>query len=214
MSSFESRNGFNNGTNFPSGGGLHINPNNNRPPTKPRTIAPTYPMYHGHVPPQPARAAPTTMASPLGTSLINKTAPPTASLLVDRRVEHMEENMKRLKDQVDSINAMIKERKLDNEMDAAVSSWMNATATQDTTEYVTLEDDIATLVAHMKPTHVEEGTTLSVAYPMHKVRIDDNIAIVMRRRIVDRDTAQISGSWVVVNKPGNDNGALVSDFTF
>jgi len=154
------------------------------------------------------------MASPLGTSLINKTTPPTASLLVDRRVEHMEENMKRLKDQVDSISAMIKERKLDNEMDAAVSSWMNATATQDTTEYVTLEDDIAALVAHMKPTHVEEGTTLSVAYPMHKVRIDDNIAIVMRRRIVDRDTAQISGSWVVVNRPGNGNGALVSDFTF
>ena len=218
MSSFESRNGYNNGMSFPSSGGLHVNPNNNnRPVAKPRSVSAPYPMYHGHVAPQPVvRSVMPSAPQPLGTSLINRSAStaPTASLLVDRRVEHMEENVKRLKDLVESLAATLKERKYENEVDASVSSWMSATVTHTTKEYITLDEDIAAVVARVSPSVVNEGTKLSVAYPMHKVLVDDNIAIVMRRRMVDSETAQISGSWVVVNVPSAEQSTLVSDFSF
>ena len=162
-----------------------------------------------------ASSASSTASCPLGTSLINRSSTaPTASLLVDRRVEHLEENMKRVRDELDSLIASIKEGKHGTELDASVGSWMHATTIHATTEYVTLDDSIASVVAQVKPTLVQEGTMLSVSYPMHKVAVGDRVVIVMRRRMVDPETAQISGSWVIVNVPGAEPSTLVSNFAF
>lgn len=122
--------------------------------------------------------------------------------------------MKRMKDEFESLVASIKEGHICAELDASVGSWMHAKAMHATTEYVSLDDDITNVIAVVKPSVVPEGTLLSVSYPMHKVRVSDRDVIVMRRRIVDSETAQISGSWVIVNIPGAVTCTLVSNFAF
>ena len=162
-----------------------------------------------------ASTVPHVISAVSGASLINRaSAAPTSSLLVDRRVEHLEENMKRLKDQLESLVASASEDKRATELDASVGSWMHAKASHPTTEYVTLDDDIAFVVANVSPTAVSEGTVMSVSYPMHKVCVDEVVMIVMRRRLIDAETAEISGSWVVVNIPSADPSTLVSNFAF
>lgn len=119
-----------------------------------------------------------------------------------------------MKDELGSFIASTNEGKHVTELDASVGSWMKASAIHKTTEYVTLDDDIANVVARVKPTVVDDGTMLSVSYPMHKVVVGDKPVIVMRRRMVDMETAQISGSWVIVNVPGDEPSTLVSNFAF
>jgi hypothetical protein len=272
---FESRSGYNDDYSFSSGGGLHLNPNNVRAaPVNARNVsAPSYPMYHGGVTPQPAgpgsRFAPSSVVQspaqfaeasfhslpaahvgggalagqfvgnvqqsgphssqsalpmsslsslsslPLGTSLINRSSSaPTASLLVERRVEHLEENVRSVKDELGSLIASMKEGTRVTEIDASVGSWMHATVVHATVEYLSLDDDIANVVLRVTPTPVPEGVALSVSYPMHRVHAGERDVIVMRRRMVDNETAQISGSWVIVNVPGAEPSTLVSNFAF
>lgn len=153
----------------------------------PRTVT-TTPEKRAEYPqvPVPAPVAPPPM--PTG---------PSDASLVTRRCDYMEEQLRRqnalLQDQAILIKSL-------QEGGESGTIWLNAKCALKTPQF-----DVATenIESHVKadPTpssHVRRGSIISVCYPMVQVTLPEETQVLMRRRIVDSVTGQMSSAWVVV----------------
>ena len=113
----------------------------------------------------------------------------TAANLVEPRVSHLEEKMKEALDRLSSMAI---------EQDSPKLGFVMGRVLLDTVEYVSSDSDASAAVAGCDPTPVNKETKVSLSYPQAEVVIDGETKIVMRRRTVDADTAQIQFSWIVV----------------
>lgn len=131
-----------------------------------------------------------TSRSGAGTLMGKSGAALTAANLVEPRVAHLEEKMKEALDRLSSMA-------VEKQHDAPPVGFVRATVLLDTSEYLG-DGDAASAVKTAAPTKVAKGTALSLCYPQSEVEIDGEAKILMRRRSVDADTAQLSYSWIVV----------------
>lgn len=130
----------------------------------------------------------------------------TAANLIEPRVSHLED---KLKECIDRLSSMM------SDSDAKFG-FVKAKTLLETEEFVSTEADPHVAVLSAQPTTVAAGTELSLSYPQAEVTIDGENKIVMRRRVVDPDSAQITMSWLVVYFPDASNNELdvsyVGDF--
>lgn len=132
----------------------------------------------------------------------------TAANLIEPRVTHVEE---KLKEAIDRLSSMV----CDSD---AKYGYVKGTTLLETQEFVSTDADPNVAVATSEPTIVPAKTEVSLSYPQARVNINGETKIVMRRRVVDVDSAQLTFSWICVYLPdagGPDAGldiAYVGNF--
>lgn len=121
----------------------------------------------------------------------------TAANLIEPRVAHLEEKTKEI---VDRLSATVSDQD-------AKFGFVIGTTLLETIEFVSTDADPHVATRSSTPTPVPAGIELSLSYPQAAVVIEGERKIVMRRRIVDPDSAQLTFSWIVVYAP-DDNEDL------
>ena len=130
----------------------------------------------------------------------------TPTNLLEPRVTHLEEQLKMIADRLSSLTTSSSD----------TLGFLRAKVLVKTVEFITDEVDPRRAVSNSKQTPVEEGQDLSLSYPQQEVEIDGSQRVVMRRRNIDSDTAELTFSWVVVywgDADGEADVNYVGDFS-
>lgn len=180
-------------------------------PQPPTQVAPTQ-RVHTRAPPTSSllAARKAAMAKP---AVVNSSSTLTEASLLGPRLDHAE---KTIKEVCENINAMDANQTRIEEV--VNTSWLIAEVLVDTTEYVSTNDDYEKVIASVENTPVKANQKVSVTYPMVESKVDGKTVFLMRRRMVDQETAEVSASWIVVHSPSSDldvdDIAYVSKFSF
>ena len=91
--------------------------------------------------------------------------------------------------------------------------FFSGTVSEETVEFVSNED--SSIAVKSQPEKVEKGEKISISYPQEHVTYNSKTCVVMKRRKIDADTADITTSYIVVYEPGDgDEGkTFVSNFS-
>ena len=181
-------------------------------PQPPTQVAPNQRVHTRTAPSQSLLAArKAAMAKPVPSK--NSPTTLTEASLLGPRLDHAEKTIKEVCENINAID--VNQTRIEEVVN---TSWLIAEVLVDTTQYVSTDDDHEKVVSHVESTPVEANQKVSVTYPMVESKVDGKTVFLMRRRMVDPETAEVSASWIVVHSPSNDvdvdDVAYVSKFSF
>ena len=117
----------------------------------------------------------------------------TPEALLEPRVTHLEETIKQILDRLASLPSSSSEE----------YGFFNAKVTADTIEFP-IQEDNPSLIPSVDPLLLKKGETISVSYPQIEIRYEDSNRVVMRRRKIDPETADIEFTWVITSYPDEE----------